>query len=225
MALELDRIQAVFFDLDGTLRDTDNQYTQRVASVLRYIAWLIPGSDTTRIARWLVMKGEGPVNRLIAAADRHNLDGAMHRFFEWANPWRHRREGRRYILVPGAEGALQALVGRYPLALVTTRGQSSTKRCLDATGLGQYFKAIADGTTTTLTKPFPDPVLWAAEQLQIAPEACVMVGDMPLDVISAKAAGAQAIGVLSGFGQEAELLESGADLILPSVAALPAALG
>lgn len=44
-----------------------------------------------------------------------------------------------------------------------------------------------------------------------------MIGDTTVDMAAGKAAGAQTIGVLSGFGEEAELLASGADRILASV--------
>ena len=63
-----------------------------------------------------------------------------------------------------------------------------------------------------------------------------MVGDTTVDIRAGKAAGAQTVGVLCGFGQEPELRRAGADLILPDTAALaqvllpgtisqPAALG
>ena len=50
-------------------------------------------------------------------------------------------------------------------------------------------------------------------------------GDTTVDVIAARAAGAQTVGVLSGFGEEDELRQAGADLILLSVAKLPETLG
>ena len=47
-----------------------------------------------------------------------------------------------------------------------------------------------------------------------------MVGDTTVDIRAGKAAGAQTVGVLCGFGQESELRRAGADLILPSIASL-----
>ena len=47
-----------------------------------------------------------------------------------------------------------------------------------------------------------------------------MVGDTVVDIHAAKRAGAQAVGVLCGFGERQELIDAGADLILDSAAAL-----
>jgi phosphoglycolate phosphatase len=47
-----------------------------------------------------------------------------------------------------------------------------------------------------------------------------MVGDTTVDIRAGRAAGAQTVGVLCGFGEEAELRRQGADLILPSTADL-----
>jgi phosphoglycolate phosphatase-like HAD superfamily hydrolase len=51
-----------------------------------------------------------------------------------------------------------------------------------------------------------------------------MIGDTPIDIRAGKAAGAQTVGVLCGFGEEPELQKLGADLILPSTANLTASL-
>ena len=55
----------------------------------------------------------------------------------------------------------------------------------------------------------------------VSPENCLMIGDTTVDILAGKRAGAQTVGVLSGFGEEKELIEKGADLIIDSVADLP----
>jgi phosphoglycolate phosphatase-like HAD superfamily hydrolase len=67
-------------------------------------------------------------------------------------------------------------------------------------------------------------VLWAAAQMSVLPEACLMVGDTPVDIIAGHAAGAQTVGVLCGFGERSELERAGADLILEATPALVEAL-
>ena len=63
-----------------------------------------------------------------------------------------------------------------------------------------------------------------AENVGVKPENCLMIGDTTVDMRAGVAAGAQTVGVLSGFGEEEELRKTGADLILNSVADLPAVL-
>lgn len=224
MPLDLNRIDAILFDLDGTIRDTDDQYVGRVAALLRPIAFLLPKRDATRLARWFVMGFEGPVNRLLWLADKVGLDPLIHKFFDIANPWRKRRGGKVFYIVPGAEECLATLGLRFPLGLVTTRGEGSTRAFLRGTGLEAAFGSIVSGLTTQRGKPAPDPLLHAAAELGVPIERCLMVGDTVVDMIAARRAGAQAVGLLSGFGEEDELLARGADLLLPSVAELSAAL-
>jgi phosphoglycolate phosphatase len=52
----------------------------------------------------------------------------------------------------------------------------------------------------------------------------LMVGDMPVDMETARRAGAQAVGVLTGFATREELHESGAHVVLGSVAELEGVL-
>jgi phosphoglycolate phosphatase-like HAD superfamily hydrolase len=224
MPLDLSRIDAILFDLDGTIRDTDDQYVGRVAGLLRPIAFLLPKRDATRLARWLVMLFEGPVNRLLWLADKIGLDPLIHKLFHIANPWRRRASGQAFFIVPGAEDCLTELGPRYPLGLVTTRGEGSTRAFLRGTGMEAAFGSVVSGLTTRRGKPSPDPLLHAAAELGVPIERCLMVGDTVVDMIAARRAGAQAVGLLSGFGEEDELLARGADLLLPSVAELPAAL-
>ena len=61
-------------------------------------------------------------------------------------------------------------------------------------------------------KPHPMPVRMAAEQLGVDAEQCIMVGDTSVDIRAGKAAGALAVGVRCGFGQDGDFHE--ADLVL-----------
>jgi phosphoglycolate phosphatase-like HAD superfamily hydrolase len=106
------------------------------------------------------------------------------------------------------------------MAVVSARGKAGTEEFLHHQELTGHFHCIASGQTTPHTKPWPDPVLWAAEQMDTAPENCLMIGDTTVDIRSGKTAGAQTVGVLSGFGDRKELLRAGADLIVEDVAEL-----
>jgi len=224
--LDLSRIQALCFDVDGTLRDTDDQYIARVNGLLRPLRKLFPEGNTAAAARSLVMRLEDPVNRLFGFADRLGMDGPLQKMLELTNPWRtHEVRPDTYRLVPDIVPALEKMAARFHMAIITVRGLAGTQAFLEHSKLSTYFRTVATVQTTRRCKPFPDQILWVAQQLAIAPQSCLMVGDTTYDIRAGKAAGAQAVGVLSGFGDENELRRRGADLILPSVATLPAALG
>ena len=86
------------------------------------------------------------------------------------------------------------------------------------------FECVATSQTCEHTKPFADPVLWAAAQMGVDPRAVLMVGDTTVDIHAGRSAGAQTVGVLCGFGREAELRRAGANQIIPTTADLPALL-
>ena len=225
MPLDISRIQALCFDVDGTLRDTDDQMVLRISRRLKPLRFLFPRRDPEAFARWFVMAVETPGNFLFSLPDRVGLDDELAAVNDWLYQHGLRREKERELMIiAGVKEGLALLGYHFPMSVVTARGKRGTLAFIEQHDLGQHFKAIASAQTCARTKPFPDPVLWTAEQMGVAPENCLMVGDTTVDVRAGKAAGAQTVGVLSGFGTEKELLRTGADLILPSVAELPAAL-
>lgn len=100
------------------------------------------------------------------------------------------------------------------MAVVSARDAITTRNFLEAFDLHQYFEIVVTSQTCKHTKPYPDPVLYAAEHLGLQPENCVMIGDTIVDVRAGKSAGTQTIAVLCGFGIERELKRADADLIL-----------
>jgi phosphoglycolate phosphatase-like HAD superfamily hydrolase len=108
--------------------------------------------------------------------------------------------------------------------VVTVRGARPTHAFLEQFGLEPLFRVVATAQTTPHTKPYADPILWAARELGMPVEACLMVGDTTVDILAGKRAGAQTVAVLCGFGQRAELERAGASLILPETADLAGVL-
>jgi phosphoglycolate phosphatase-like HAD superfamily hydrolase len=76
------------------------------------------------------------------------------------------------------------------------------------------FRAVIGAQTTRRMKPHPEPLLFAAQTMGVAPAQCLMIGDTTIDMRTGVSAGAQTVGVLCGFGTEAELRRTGAGLIL-----------
>ncbi len=216
MPLDVQRIQALCFDVDGTLSDTDDYYVNKFSSWLRRVPWV---RNPERLVRRLVMWSESPGNALLGLTDTIGLDNEMIALIDWMS--RHRRKKKhRYLMVPGAEESLRRLKDRYPLAVVSARDEASTMAFLEQFDLVNYFGVVVTALSAKHTKPYPDPILLAAGKMGVQPEACLMTGDTTVDIRAGKSAGAQTVGVLCGFGEEAELRRQGADLILPGTADL-----
>jgi phosphoglycolate phosphatase-like HAD superfamily hydrolase len=135
--------------------------------------------------------------------------------------YRHRTNPlKKFLLVPSVDQMLISLKGRYLMAVVSARDERSTMRFLNQFDLAKYFDVIVTGLSAPHTKPYPDPILFAAQKMRVKPEECLMIGDTTVDMRAGKSAGAQTLGVLCGFGEEQELRKLGADLILQSTSDL-----
>jgi N-acetyl-D-muramate 6-phosphate phosphatase len=220
MALDLSRIKAICFDVDGTLSDTDDKWVSSLERRLRLLRWMFPRRDSHAFARWAIMCSESPANLVYHILDRANLDAQVGRLYNIISRSRLQAKQRNFWVIQGIQEALCTLNQHYPLSIVSARDQAGTEAFLAQFQLQGYFHAVASAFTCRYTKPFPDPVIWAAKQMGVAPENCLMVGDTTVDIRAGRAAGAQTVGVLCGFGREEELRKAGADLILPHTALL-----
>ncbi len=212
--LALDRIQAFLFDLDGTLIESDDRWVATLATHLGSLARFSRRHDAESLARTLVMAIETPTNYAMSALEHLGIGSS---FFGLADRLRRARGlATREVseTVRGSEALLETLATRFKLAVVTTRARPEAYAFLEGSGLERFFPVVITRQDVLRMKPHPEPVRTAAGMLQVAPEACAMVGDTAADMRAARRAGALAIGVLSGFGRRHELERAGADLIL-----------
>ncbi len=218
--LNRDKVQAILFDLDGTLMDTDDQAVEKLAHRLQRLRWPHPH----RTARRLVMASETPGNILITLLDMVGLDAPVMAFNNWLRRRRGLHSPRDFRIMADAQKMLATMSGRYRLAVVTTRGQTETQEFLDQHDLHDIFETLVTRESTWRLKPHPAPIRHAAQRLGVPVENCVMVGDTTVDVKSARRAGAWAVAVLCGFGERKELERTGAHAILEHTSQLSSLL-
>ncbi len=214
MALDIERIKAICFDVDGTLSDTDDLWVNNFSRKFSFLRVISPKRDTRILARWLVMVLESPANLIYEVFDRLTLDDEVASLYNWIAHHNAGKRPKHFWMVPQGLELIQYCYQKYPLSIVSARDEHSTLAFLRQFEITDFFKAVVTAQTVHYTKPFPDPILRAAEEKGIAPENCLMVGDTTVDIRAGKAAGAQTVGVLCGFGTERELRRAGADLIL-----------
>ena len=204
------QIRGWFFDLDGTLMDTDDQVVERIAQRLTLL-----GPDRAKaIARQMVMESETWINAVVTLLDIVGLDS-------WVFAMRRRLSHQiepTFRLIPGVKPMLETLSSRGVLAVVSTRSAEDADAFLRQHDLASRFNVIVTQESTKRLKPHPAPIRYAARALNLPLEACVMVGDTPVDIRSARKAGAWAIGVLCGFGEAHELERAGAHYVVPTTA-------
>jgi len=218
--VDLHRVKAILFDIDGTLADTEDFYVRRLARAMWPIRRLFREHNPEPFARRIVMLSDTPTNFFLTLIDRLGLDNVLSPIYNKVRRWRGGFHPRSISVIPGILSTLLHLHQQYPLAIVTTRGSQSTTEFLEHGRLIGLFTAVASMRTCRRTKPHPEPILWAADRMKTPPHNCLMVGDTTVDIRSGVAAGAQTVGVLSGFGGKRELERAGADLILKDITEL-----
>jgi phosphoglycolate phosphatase-like HAD superfamily hydrolase len=206
-------VAAILFDLDGTLVETDDYLSRWVSANIRLSTRVLPEDRRLALARRGVMTVEGPANAMVTVLDRLQLDNAAYRLRRWLRRVTGVTETPCCECVEGSVEAMRVLRNRgYLLGVVTNRDATETNFILQNSNLRQFVGAVVTREDSARMKPHPMPVRLAAERLGVAPEQCIMVGDTSVDIRAGKAAGALAVGVRCGFGQDGDFSE--ADLVL-----------
>jgi N-acetyl-D-muramate 6-phosphate phosphatase len=214
MPINLTRVKAICFDVDGTLSDTDDQFVQKLVRLLSPVHFMFHQQDVHPFARRIIMFTEGPGNWVYHYADWMGWDDKIVTIGDRLYEMGIGKTDKPFLLVKGVREMLVTLRDRFPLSIISARGRKSTFRFLFQYELLSFFTAVATGQTCNHTKPYPDPIEWAAQKMGVPASSCLMIGDTVSDVVAGKKAGAQTVGVLCGFGTERELRKAGADLIV-----------
>ncbi len=216
--IERGRVEGIVFDLDGTLMKLrGGQKGGSLAGWLRPVAPWLPGGDAQAAARRFFVVTETPTNYLLAVMDRTGLMTRLAPLVDRARVAKGIGTLGNLHPIEGVPMLLPRLAARFPLAVLTNRARRETYGFLEANGLRECFGAVTTRQDLWRFKPHPEAVRRSARLLDVAPERLLMVGDMPVDMLTARRAGAQALGVLTGFATEAELRAAGADAVTASV--------
>ena len=137
--LNQEALRAVLFDLDGTLMDTDDQAVEALARRMAKLRL----ADPQQKARRLIMASETPGNALMTLLDMVGLDGTLTRATDQLRRWRGLQTRDKFRVIRGVEAMLDALKGRYRLAVVTTRGAREADIFLRQHNLGHFFETVS----------------------------------------------------------------------------------
>lgn len=205
------RIEAVVFDLDGTLIDTIDliRISMRYAT-RNVLGRVVPDEE--------LMRNVGvPLSRQMREFDPKRADELL-RVYRQYNSERHDELAAIY---PGTLAALKWLQNRgMPLGVVTSKGTRMATRGLDLFQLRHYFSVVVSADDVEFHKPEPHPLIYAAEALTVDVERCAYVGDSPHDMNCAIAAGAVSIAALWGAFSKEEVTVPGPDFALGDISDL-----
>ncbi len=127
----------------------------------------------------------------------------------------------RSRLYPGVVEGIEFLRGEgLKVGCVTNKAEAFTVPLLRDMGIYDKFDVVVSGDTTPKKKPDPMPLLYAANQLGVKAEDCMMVGDSMHDVEAARKAGFQVACVPYGYNHGVDIREAGPDAVIDSLAEL-----
>lgn len=219
MARLIDCIEAVAFDLDGTLIDTAPDLAAAANSMIRIlggrplpeprVAALIGDGVDRFVAR--VIEESGGASQL--SATRRSKARVLFR-----NLYERDLFARGHVF-PGVEQALQALENaELPLCCITNKESRFALPLLEAAGLRERLAVTVCADLPGDRKPSPSMLLAACRQLGVEPANVLYVGDSPSDIVAARAARCRVVAVAYGYSDYDVLAAARPDGILGNLA-------
>jgi HAD superfamily hydrolase (TIGR01549 family) len=199
----------VLFDLDGTLVDAYPAIIESVSLTLEKFGY--PAVSALAIRRAV---GWGDRNLLKAFIKKQNLDRAL-AFYRKVHAKALLR-GARWL--PGALEILRCLKARHlRLAIASNRPTRFTYIILKALNGRKYFDAVLCADRLSRGKPHPMILNKLAHRLGVAKKNILFVGDMAIDVQTARRAGVDVVAVATGSNTISELKAAGPKAVIKKI--------
>ncbi|MFP4151673.1 MAG: HAD family hydrolase [Alkalispirochaeta sp.] len=183
MTIPIDpHVEALIFDLDGTVLDT---------MAVHHQAW-----RETVAPHGIDMNDE--LFGIVAGKTSHDIVDALNERFGLrldagtvaiAKDQAYVRHAPLIYPFPRVLAFLESVSCRYPLGAATNEGFGIANIVLRTTGLAPHFRVLVTADDVERPKPAPDIFLACAERLQVPPERCQVYEDSEYGILAAEAAG------------------------------------
>ena len=211
-------VDAVIFDMDGTLIDSIDIYFAIVENALEKL-------DLPPVSRDIILAAaesetfnwELVLPREVLKGNENIIDDAWGVINEIAP----QMFADHLDLIKGADRVLQKVSSnglKIGIVTSTQRHYLETKMLpIKKAGVDKLIEIIITSDDVEKRKPAPDPLIACAKKLDIPPAKCVYVGDTTTDMQAGKAAGMRTVGVLTGFDDHDALNQEMPDAIIKSI--------
>jgi phosphoglycolate phosphatase len=218
-------VDAVIFDLDGTLIDSAPIYYAIIDVIFDRLG-IPPVPQSTLLEA--MKNGEFEWDLVLPDAMKDRKKPLVDKAREIIDEIAPSMFNNQIKIIPGAADVLKEIAAMgLKLALVTStlREYMAIKLVpLAQAGVEALFEIIITADDVQNKKPHAEPLVMCSEKLGLAPGNCVYVGDTRVDIKSGKAAGMRTVAVLTGFDDYEALERETPDAIINSVSELKAML-
>ncbi|AZL71984.1 phosphoglycolate phosphatase [Pseudomonas oryziphila] len=204
----------VMFDLDGTLIDSVPDLAAAVDRMLLELGREPAGLDAVR--HWVGNGAQVLVRRALAGGLNHDsvddalAERALALFME-----AYADSHELTVVYPGVRDTLRWLSKQgVEMALITNKPERFVAPLLDQMKIGRYFRWIIGGDTLPQKKPDPAALLFVMQMAGVAPAQSLFIGDSRSDVLAAKAAGVQCVGLSYGYNHGRPIDEESPSLVI-----------
>ena len=195
-------IEAVLFDMDGTLILSEDRTDRAVLSLLAEHEMDVPPDfdlSTFHGVTWATsarnLKARWPALERVEVAD--GLQRHFHQTFITHPP----------PVVPGAVEAVQAAAASFPVAIVTSSNRETLELVCQQLQLVELLSATVGAEDCSESKPHPEPFLLGAKALGLSPDRCLIFEDSTAGVQAGLASGATVIAIGSSSGHEPSIAD------------------
>ncbi len=212
-------IQAVIFDMDGLLVDSEPVWFEARRELLARFGKQWTESDQERLmgvstSVWVDYVTEKLDGAMPRDEVLHGVVGIMAAAY---------RRGD-VPLLPGASQALGYCVGKYRVGLASGSPRLLIDAALSGAAWHGYFEEVVSSDECSRGKPAPDVYLAIMSRMGLNPDTTAVVEDSPAGILAGKAAGAQVIAVPRGYTSPDDPAVAEADVQLASLDEFPSVL-
>jgi beta-phosphoglucomutase len=216
-------LQAIVFDFDGVIADTEPVHLQAFQAELATLGLSLSREDY--LAKYLGVTDREAFAIVAHDQGRELSDDVVEQLVRQKTVRMQALLAATPLVFPGVEDRVRDLAAQVPVAIASGALRAEIVAVLSAVGLAPCFPVIVSADDPVAGKPSPAPYQLAMQRLAahagmgegFVPSRCVAIEDSHWGITAARAAGMRVVGITSSYTADAL---SGADYVVGSVAEL-----